>query len=84
MHDRENLKLSERALARVEWLRPRYPDARPLILPVLHLAQRECGWIDEAAVRYVGTLLDVPPIWVEECATFYTMYNRTKLGKYHL
>lgn len=29
-------------------------------------------------------MLNVPPIRVYEVATFYTMFNRSKMGKYHV
>lgn len=32
----------------------------------------------------VAEVLNVPPIRVYEVATFYTMFNRTKMGKYHV
>lgn len=32
----------------------------------------------------VAEVLNVPPIRVYEVATFYTMFNRSKMGKYHV
>jgi NADH:ubiquinone oxidoreductase subunit E len=32
----------------------------------------------------VARLLEMPPMRVYEVATFYTMYNRDPVGKYHL
>jgi NADH dehydrogenase (ubiquinone) flavoprotein 2 len=32
----------------------------------------------------VAQILDMPPIRVYEVATFYTMYNRQKVGKFHI
>jgi hypothetical protein len=32
----------------------------------------------------VARLLEMPPMRVYEVATFYTMYNRTPVGKWHL
>jgi NADH dehydrogenase (ubiquinone) flavoprotein 2 len=32
----------------------------------------------------VARLLEMPPMRVYEVATFYTMYNRTPVGKYHV
>jgi NADH-quinone oxidoreductase subunit E len=77
--------LSERALERVEWLRGRYPTTRALILPVLHMAQRENnGWVSPEVLRYVAELLPVPEMWVKEVATFYTMYNLKPIGRHHI
>ena len=32
----------------------------------------------------VAKVLEMPPIRVYEVATFYTMFNRTKMGQYHI
>lgn len=32
----------------------------------------------------VARLLEMPPMRVYEVATFYTMYNRSPVGKYHI
>jgi NADH:ubiquinone oxidoreductase subunit E len=32
----------------------------------------------------IAKIVEVAPIRVYEVATFYTMFNRTKVGKYHL
>lgn len=32
----------------------------------------------------VAKILDMPPMRVYEVATFYTMFNRTKIGKYNV
>ena len=54
-------------------------------MPLLDLAQRQCnGWLPRSAIDYVASFLDMPPIKVYEVATFYTMYNLTPVGKYHV
>ena len=65
-------------------VRARYPNARAAILPTLHLAQREFGWISPETMEYVGKLLGLEPIKVLEVVTFYTMFHRKPPGKYHL
>lgn len=32
----------------------------------------------------IAKIVEVNPMQVYEVATFYTMFNRTKVGKYHL
>ncbi len=80
------LQFSSAASERIEWLRTRYPvdHQRALILPVLSMAQREFGWIGREAVRLVAKTIPVPVTWVEEVATFYTMYNTSPTGRWHL
>lgn len=45
-----------------------------------------CTFTGEAltASLQVAEVLNVPPIRVYEVATFYTMFNRSKMGKYHV
>lgn len=54
------------------------------IIPVLDLAQRQHGWLPISAMNRVAEVLSVPEMRVYEVATFYTMYNRNPVGKYHL
>ena len=84
--DHSNLEFSGPAKERLEWLRTRYPKEhqRALILPVLSMAQREFGWVSPEVVYFVAAQIPVPPIWVEEVATFYTMYNKRPIGRWHL
>jgi NADH dehydrogenase (ubiquinone) flavoprotein 2 len=53
------------------------------IMPLLDLAQRQNGgWVPVAAMNKIAKILSVPPMKVYEVASFYTMYNRTKIGKH--
>ena len=63
----------------------RYPEGKhkSALLPVLHLAQEEFGgWLDVPVMDYVATLLKIEPIEVYEVASFYSMYNLKRVGKY--
>ncbi len=82
----DGIEFSDTAKERLEWLRTRYPKEhqRALILPVLSMAQREFGWCSPKVVQYVASVIPVPVIQVEEVATFYTMYNKKPIGRWHL
>ena len=55
------------------------------IMPVLDLAQRQNGgWLPLSVMNAVAETLQVPPIRIYEVATFYTMYKRVPVGKYHI
>jgi len=55
------------------------------IIPLLDLAQRQNGgWLPLAAMDCVAKVVEVPPMRVYEVATFYTMFNREKRGKYFI
>mmetsp|Transcript_93920 Transcript_93920/g.265276 ORF Transcript_93920/g.265276 Transcript_93920/m.265276 type:complete len:280 (+) Transcript_93920:40-879(+) len=72
---------------RAEMIIGRYPAnyKQAAIIPMLDLAQRQCGgWLPLAAMDKVAKVLQVPAVKVYEVATFYTMFNRTKVGKYFI
>ena len=75
---------SETARRELETILARYPDREAAILPALHLAQREFGYLSDEAIVYVAGHLGFTPARIEGVATFYTMYNRKPVGKYHL
>ena len=64
----------------------KYPTGRQqsAVMPLLDLAQRQEGWLSRAAMEVIAEMLDMAPIRVEEVATFYTMYNRKPVGKFHV
>ncbi len=79
-----SLAFSEETRTRFEGMLARYPNREAAILPTLHLAQREFGHLSDEAVRYVADLLGFTPAYIEGVATFYTMFDRKPVGKYHL
>ncbi len=62
----------------------RYPVKRSALLPLLNLAQREQGYVSEAAMKEIAKILDLTPPQVYETATFYTMLNLKPIGKFHI
>ena len=75
---------SKEALKEIEEIIGHYPQKRAALLQVLHIAQREFGYIDEEVERTVASILEIPPVQVHEVVTFYTMYKRKPVGKYHI
>ena len=70
----------------------KYPPGRQAsaVLPLLYLVQnqmkRQTGsaWVPTAGMEAVARRLDMAPIRVYECATFYVMFNLRPIGKWHL
>jgi NADH-quinone oxidoreductase subunit E len=62
----------------------RYPIKRSALIPLLYLAQRENGYITEASMTEIASLLKLTPPQVYETATFYTMLNLKHVGKFHI
>lgn len=79
-----SLEFSDKTKKEVQNIIARYPQKKAALLPILHVAQQEFGFIGEDTERMVAGLLDIKPIQVREVVTFYTMYNRRPVGKYHI
>mmetsp|Transcript_15001 Transcript_15001/g.21183 ORF Transcript_15001/g.21183 Transcript_15001/m.21183 type:complete len:267 (+) Transcript_15001:28-828(+) len=55
------------------------------IMPLLYIAQEQGdNWLPLNAMNKIAEVLDVAPMRVYEVATFYTMFNRKPVGKYHI
>jgi len=64
-----------------------YPDGhkRAAVIPMLDLAQRQHGgWLPISAMHHVAEVIGMPRMRVYEVATFYTMFMRNPVGKYHI
>lgn len=66
----------------------RYPEGKvgrqAALLPVLRLAQEQFGYLSEEAMLAVAHTLDLSPAFLYGVATFYTLFNKKPVGKYHL
>jgi NADH-quinone oxidoreductase subunit E len=74
----------------LEWVKARmamYPPGRQqsAVIPVLWKAQEQCGgWLPQKAMEATAELLGMAKIRVLEVATFYTMFNLSPVGKFHV
>lgn len=71
----------------IEWSKgqiSKYPEGRQAsaIIPLLWQAQKQEGWLSEAAIRTVADMLDMPYMRALEVATFYTMFNLSPVGEF--
>jgi NADH-quinone oxidoreductase subunit E len=65
----------------------KYPEGRQqsAVIPILWRAQEQCaGWLPQKAIEAVAELLGMAKIRVLEVATFYTMFNLSPVGKFHV
>jgi len=71
-------------LSKVKEIIDRYPQGRQksALLPILHVAQEQWGWVSSEVMDYVAGLLDILPVEVYEVASFYTMYHLDPVGKH--
>jgi NADH-quinone oxidoreductase E subunit len=72
--------------AKVDAAIAKYPPGRQAsaVLACLDIAQRQHGWVPQAAIEHIAGILGMAPIRVTEVASFYTMINRKPVGKYLL
>ena len=73
--------ISEQTKQRMHTLASRYPVARSAVMPALHLAQQEEGYITAAGLQAVAEAVGLTVDAVESVATFYTMYYQHPQGK---
>lgn len=89
VHNREEtpFEFTDENYAKIAEIRKRYPKnyAASAVIPLLDLAQRQAGgWLPLAAMNKVARILGMPPVRVYEVASFYTMFNREKIGRYNV
>ncbi len=78
------IAFSEEKLKEVEKIKEKYPLEKSAVMAVLYLAQDEFGYVNDDVIEYVAEILGLAPTRVKEVATFYTMYNKKPVGKYHI
>ncbi|HCC48457.1 MAG TPA: NADH-quinone oxidoreductase subunit NuoE [Elusimicrobia bacterium] len=77
-------KLSAEFKAKADKLCAKYPRRDAALIPLLHEVQKEQGFVAEEAMDELAALLGLPYARVKAVVTFYTMFNRAPVGKYHL
>ncbi len=74
--------LSPAVLAEIARLTGLYAHPRSALLPALHAAQEECGYLSEAALADVAEALRLPLSDVTSVATFYSMFHTEPAGRH--
>jgi NADH-quinone oxidoreductase subunit E len=62
----------------------KYPGSRSALLPLLHLVQSEEGHVSADGIRYCAEKLGLTETEVTGVVSFYTMYKRRPVGKFHV
>jgi len=76
--------LSQASLDAIERECRKYPpeQRQSAVMSALRIAQDQHGWLSNELMEEVAQVLNMPPVWVYEVATFYNMYNLKPLGKH--
>ena len=78
-------KLSEEGLKYVQSELVRYETKQSAIIRCLYRAQDENhGWVGSDVIQHLSEVMEIPASQIEEVATFYTMFNKKPVGKFHI
>lgn len=75
-------RLSEANLKVAGEILSRYPRPRSALIPLLHLAQEQDGYVAEDAMEHIAELVGVTPAEVLGTCSFYEMFKREPVGEY--
>lgn len=75
-------RLNDANLAIAHEIIDRYPVKKSALIPLLHLAQEQDGWVTDEAMVHIAELVDCTPAEVIGTCTFYEMFKRKPVGKY--
>jgi NADH-quinone oxidoreductase subunit E len=76
--------LSPETRAKIDAEIAKYPKRRGALLPALHLAQAEEGWLPPVKVRALAEIFEIQPIEVQEVISFYNMFYDRPQGRHHV
>jgi len=71
----------ESIINEIEGIKARYPHRKGALLPALHIAQREKGWLDDEAMKTVARILNLTEAEVKGTASFYSMFRFKPMGR---
>lgn len=76
------MMLSETTSRQIQDLIGKYPQKRSALIPSLHLAQKELGYLSHDTVCEIAGIFGLFPNEVHEVVSFYTMFHKQPVGKY--
>lgn len=76
------MKLSEKTIKSILDLQKKYPENRSALIPALHLAQAEIGYLPREIQNEVAALFSLDANEVNGVVTFYDMFYEEPVGKH--
>ncbi len=76
--------LSEKTRNAILNLQKKYPERRSALIPALHLAQAEVGYLPRETQNEIAELFDIDHNEVHSVVTFYDMFFEKPVGKHLL
>jgi NADH-quinone oxidoreductase subunit E len=75
-------RLTAENIQRARQLIGLYPQTRSALIPILHIAQEQDGWLTPDGMAHVAELLDIDPAEVYGTASFYDMLFTHPVGRH--
>lgn len=75
-------RLTESNVALAQEIISRYPRPKSALIPLLHLAQEQDGYVANDAMEHIAELVGVAPVEVLGTCSFYEMFKRHPVGRY--
>lgn len=79
-----SFKFTEENLKKIEESKKKYPTALAAIMDTIWIAQDQNGYISNEVMEEIAGVLGIDKVLVLSAATFYTMYHKKPMGKYHI
>ena len=76
--------ISAEARARIDAEIQKYPRKRGALLPALHIAQDEIGYVSAETARALAEIFEILPIEVMEVVSFYNMFFDAPQPRHHV
>ena len=75
-------RLSNERVSIAQEIAGRFPRKKSALIPLLHLAQEQDGYVAQDAMVHIAEMLDLAPAEVYGTASFYEMFKFHPIGKY--
>lgn len=78
--------LSEKAYELIDIELAKYPadQRQSAVMSALRIAQTEKGWVSPEIIEDIANYIGMPPIAVQEVATFYNMFELKPVGRFKI
>lgn len=76
------MMLSDQRIHEILELQKKYPEKRSALIPALHLAQDEIGYLPSEIQEEVAKLFEITISEVNSIVTFYDMFHEKPMGKH--
>lgn len=76
--------IAEKYAEEIQNIIGRFPDKKSAVLPLMHIAQHEYGYMSHEAMQEVAGILGLDPTHVLSLAGFYSLFYEEPTGKYVL